>query len=104
MEKKLNLDTPEKRAARVIAANGRAPNLIKSMTEAEIAELAAMITPDGKLQPGTVTEGQGETAREIEVSPQERFRLFMVEYAERRKATDEVDDPSDVLPLDEESE
>lgn len=77
------MKTPKERAARVIAANGRAPNLIKQLSKDEVAELATFIDAKGTLLPGTVKEGEAE----VEVSPQERFRLFLVEHFEGKKAT-----------------
>jgi hypothetical protein len=81
--------TPEERVARILVANGRAPDLINEFSDDEKAELAAMITPDGQLLPGTVTEADGA---EVEVSPREAFRLFMVRHHEAKKATDATDD------------
>lgn len=87
--KPLLFGTPEERVARVIVANGRAPDLINEFSDDEKAELAGMITPDGKLLPGTVTEQDGA---EVEVSPREAFRLFMVRHYDARKATDAADE------------
>lgn len=78
-------------AASVIAANGRAPNLIDSLSPDEVAELAAMVKPDGSFAGGKVKEADGA---EVEISPREAFRLFVVRHNEEKKATNAQDDPS----------
>lgn len=87
--KQLQLSTPEEKAARVIAANGQRPNMLKTLESDEVAALAEMIQPDGTLL--------GATVEGVEIDPRERFRLFMIDYNERRKATDaEQDEPQPV--------
>lgn len=87
-KKPITFDTPEERVARIIAANGQAPNLVRQFDKEELAELAAMIEPDGTLLPGKVMEGDAE----VEVSPQEAFRLFMVRHYDKKKAVVAEDD------------
>jgi hypothetical protein len=81
-KKPITFDTPDARVARIIAANGRAPNLIDSLSDEERDELSRMITSDGELLPGKVKEADGA---EVEISPREAFRLFMVRHNEEKK-------------------
>jgi hypothetical protein len=92
-KKPITFDTPEDRVARIIAANGRAPNLIDSLSDEERDELSRMITSDGDLLPGKVKEADGA---DVEVSPREAFRLFMVRHNEEKKATDAAFDKVEV--------
>lgn len=85
--KPLLFGTPEQRVARIIVANGQAPDLERDLSDEEKAELAAMITPEGQLLPGKVTDADGE---QVEVSPREAFRLFLVRHFEAKKATVEA--------------
>jgi hypothetical protein len=64
MTQKAQLDSVDAKAAHVIMAHGRAPNLLRNMDDQERADLAALVDDAGNL-----LEGAGE-----------RFRLLLISH------------------------
>lgn len=70
--KQQKLDTVDARAARVIAAHGRAPNFLRALNDEEKAALATLVDEDGNFQENAAAG----------------FRDALVAYNDRLKATD----------------
>ncbi len=69
-------DTVAARAARVLVAHGRAPNMLRSLDDAERAALASLVD-----EHGTLAEGAAEGFRDVLLAYNDRLKAVDADLA-----------------------